>query len=226
MGRRRRKHEAAYPSITYEQRLGATGRTLEGMARDPSVAIAALARLWVDRTAGPEGVRSAYEREREAFEARYGEAVHAAVLFRVAGRFVNQLCPRTFEQAESELRKVAARIQTKEDFEAQVARLSDDPSTRKRGGDLDWVTRGTGVVPHELREALFHVLETGGTIPPQGRLIGPVRMSSGCALLWASERRPSPNWEEMSERVHEELRRRFLEDVMPRESVELTAARE
>ena len=64
---------------------------------------------------------------------------------------------------------------------------------------------------------------TGGTIPEQGRMLGPVRLDSGCALLWASARRPSPSWEEMSERVHEELRRRLLESEMPRESVELLA---
>jgi hypothetical protein len=226
VARRRRKHEAEYPTVTFEQRLGATGRTLDSLRRDPSVAIAALSRLWVDRTAGPEGVRRTYEAEREQFEARYGEAVHAALLFRVAGRFVNDLCPRTFEQAEEELRKLAARVTGQEEFVAQVERLSEEPSTKKKQGDLGWVTRGDARVPRELREALFHLLETGGTIPEQGRSIGPVRLDSGCALLWASARRPSPSWEEMSERVHEELRRRFMEGEMPRESVELVAPNE
>ncbi len=221
VARRRRKHEAEFPTVTFEQRLGATGRTLESLRRDPSVAIAALSRLWVDRTAGPEGVRRAYEEERELFEARYGEAVRAALLFRVAGRFVNDLCPRTFEQAEEELRKLAARVSNHTEFVAQVERLSEEPGTKKQQGDLGWVMRGEARVPKELREALFHLLETGGTIPEQGRLIGPVRLDSGCALLWASARRPSPSWEEMSERVHEELRRRFMERVMPRASVEL-----
>src|SRR5262249_10933841 len=81
LARRRKKHDAEFPTVSFEQRLGATGRTLEGMRNDPSVAIAALSRLWVDRTSGPEGVRSTYEKERERFDARYGEAVHAAVLF-------------------------------------------------------------------------------------------------------------------------------------------------
>jgi len=223
LARRRRKHDAEFPNVTFEQRLGATGRTLESLRRDPSVAIAALSRLWVDRTAGPEGIRRAYEEERELFEARFGEAVRAALLFRVAGRFVNELCPRTFEQAEDELRKLAGRVSSQAEFAAQVERMSEEPGTKKQQGDLGWVTRGEARVPQELREALFHLLETGGTIPEQGRLIGPVRLDSGCALLWASARRASPSWEEMSERVHEELRRRFLEREMPRASVELVA---
>ena len=226
LARRRRKHDAEFPKVTFEQRLGATGRTLESMRRDPSVAIAALSRLWVDRSAGPEGVRRTYEEEREQFEARFGEAVRAALLFRVAGRFVNDLCPRTFEQAEEELRKLAARVTSQAEFVSQVERLSEEPGTKKQQGDLGWVTRGESRVPAELREALFRVLETGGTIPEQGRLIGPVRLDSGCALLWASARRASPSWEEMSERVHEELRRRFLEREMPRASVELLAPNE
>jgi len=226
VARRRKKHEAEYPTITFEQRLGATGRTLDSLRRDPSVSIAALSRLWVDRTAGPEGVRRAYEEERELFESRHGEAVRAALLFLVAGRFVNDLCPRTFEQAEDQLRKLADRVTSQAEFAEQVARVSEEPSTKKQQGDLGWVTRGDARVPRELREALFHLLETGGTIPEQGRMIGPVRLDSGCALLWASARRPSPSWEEMSERVHEELRRRFLEREMPRESVELVSPRE
>jgi hypothetical protein len=226
LARRRAKHDAEYPTISFEQRLGATGRTLDGLRRDPSVAIAALSRLWVDRTAGPEGVRRAYEAERGQFEARHGEAVRAALLFRVAGRFVNDLCPRTFEQAEEELRRLAPRLTSHDEFAAQVERLSEEPGTKKQQGDLGWVTRGDPRVPKELREALFHLLETGGTIPERGRLLGPVRLDSGCALLWASARRASPSWEEMSERVHEELRRRFVEREMPRDSVELLAPHE
>ena len=76
-------------------------------------------------------------------------------------------------------------------------------------------------VPAGLREALFQVLDQGATIPSKGLLIGPVALDSGVALLWASARRPSPSWEEMSERVHEELRRRFLEELMPIDSVVL-----
>jgi hypothetical protein len=223
--RRRARHELEYPGIRFEQRLAATGRTLDGLRRDPSLAIAALTRLWVDRSQGPEGVRSTYERERGLFEARFGEALHAHLLLRVAGRFVNDLCPRTFEQAESELSKQAERCRSLQDFEALVERLSEEPTTRKQRGDLGWVTRGEPRVPAALREALFHFLDTGG-FPADSkeggsRPIGPVRLDGGVALLWVSARRPSPPWEQMSEHVHEELRRRLVEELMPLESVEL-----
>ena len=63
--------------------------------------------------------------------------------------------------------------------------------------------------------------DAGGKIPPGGRVIGPIRLDSGCALLWVSEVRSSPTWEEMAENVHEELRRRFVDELMPRSSVEV-----
>jgi PPIC-type peptidyl-prolyl cis-trans isomerase-like protein len=134
---------------------------------------------------------------------------------------VNDLCPRTFEDAERELERFAERCADAEEFAARAERHSEEPGTRKQRGDLGWVTRGDPRVPAPLREALFHWLDTGGVIPEHGRALGPVRLDSGAALLWVSARRASPPWEEMSEHVHEELRRRFIEEVMPLESVEL-----
>jgi len=226
VARRRTGHQLEFPTITFEQRLGATGRTLETLQRDPSVGIAALSRLWVDRTAGPAGLRATYEEERELFESRYGEAIRAAMIFRVAGRFVNDLCPRTFEAAEAELGRFAERCDGKEEFAELVQRYSEEPNTKKQKGDLGWVTRGDARVPAPLREALFRLLDTGGTLPERGRAVGPVRLDSGVALLWATERRPSPDWEEMKEHVHEELRRRFIEELMPQSSVQLLAGGE
>ena len=60
-----------------------------------------------------------------------------------------------------------------------------------------------------------------GTIPPAGRALPPVRLESGSALLWVGALRESPPWEEMSAHVHEELRRRFLRDVLGPQEVEL-----
>ena len=224
--RRRERHAQEFPQITFEQRLAATGRSLETLRSDPSVAIAALSRVWVDRTAGPEGLRAAYEAERELFEARYGEAIRASLLLRRAGRFVNQLVPRTFDEAERELSEFAAKCNDLATFTELVAKHSEEPGSKKQKGDLGFVTRGETRVPAALREELFRVIDQGGTIPPRGLKLGPVRLDSGVALLWATERRPSPSWEEMSARVHEELRRRLLEELMPQDSVELVDAKE
>jgi hypothetical protein len=221
LGRRRRKHQLEQPAISFEARLGALGRSLDSMRRDPALAIAGLSHLWVDRTHGPEGLRETYEAERSLFEGRFGRAVRAHLLFLVAGRFVNDLNPRTFEMAEDELEGIAERVGDLGDFEALSAQLSEDPTTRENRGDLGWITRGDQRVPAPIRTAAFEFLETGGTVPAGGRTLGTVRLDTGAGLLWVSEVRPSPAWELMSRHVHEELRRRFVEKVMPTGAMEI-----
>lgn len=52
-----------------------------------------------------------------------------------------------------------ARVENGEDFATVAKELSEDSSTRDRGGDLDWVTRGSLLSP-ELEEVVFG-LQTG-----------------------------------------------------------------
>jgi parvulin-like peptidyl-prolyl isomerase len=226
LARRRERHSAEFPAISFEQRLGALGRTVELLRSDPALEIAALSHLWVDRTSGADGLRKTYEAERAFFEGNFGRAAHVHMLFLVAGRFVNELQKRTFEQAEQELGKLAQRIGNLDDFAALSAERSEEPGLRAKKGDLGWVARDDARVPAAARQAVFALLDEGDDLPPGGRLLGPLRIEAGAALLWVSELRASPSWEGMSRFVHEELRRRFLEDVMPRAAVELRAAPE
>ncbi len=221
MQRRRKRHEAEFPAITFEQRVGASGRTVELLRMDPSIQIAALTHLWVDRTTGAEGLRETYEAERSYFEGYFGRAVRTHMLFLVAGRFVNELQKRTFEDADLELERIAGRIGNLDDFVALSSELSEEPTVRSSRGDLGWVTRNNPRVPAPIRKAVFEDLERRAALPAGGRLLGPVRLDAGSVLLWISENRESPSWEGMSEIVHEELRRRFVEDVMPQAAVEL-----
>jgi hypothetical protein len=81
-------------------------------------------------------------------------------------------------------------------------------------------TRGTPGVPEALREATFAELERlGGKLGPDGALIGPIRLQNGVILAQLSNRLPAPTWEIMSQHVHRELRRRFLEETLSRDSV-------
>ena len=49
---------------------------------------------------------------------------------------------------------------------------------------------------------------------PKERLIGPTRTPKGIAVLWLSARRPAPAWASMALHVRQDLRRRFLADVL------------
>jgi hypothetical protein len=219
--RRRRRQAEENPTLSFEQVLGAQGRTLEGLRADPSVRVAALSRLHVDRSFGPQGLRRVYDEERELFEGRHGEAVRTHLIFLVASRYKNQLNPRTFEEAERILADFLRQTGNTSDFAALAEKYSEEPGSRAQSGQLGWVTRSDPRYPPAFCEAVFADLEERPELPAEGRGIGPIRLDAGCAILWVSGHRDSPPWSRMAEHVHEELRRRLLLDVMPGDAVEL-----
>ena len=214
---RRRAEFRADPQnegVTFEQVLAARGLRLDRLDRDPAFVVASLARLWVDRTHGEEGLRATYEAERNGFDDRFGPAVPVSVLFLNAVEVANPLQRTTFEQAEQRLREVAKVINGPEAFAVAAQQYSEDKGTAQNGGRLGYTTRADERMPAELRELAFANQGAG--------LVGPVRLTqgvSGVALLWIGELRPSPGWEVMREHVHNELRKRLIEQTLPLGSV-------
>jgi hypothetical protein len=214
---RRRAEVAAnpeYKGLAYETILGSQGVRAAFMPEDPGVRSAALAHLWVDRTYGADGLRAAYEAERETFDGRYGAARETRVIFLRAAKLTNQLIPRSFEEGERELANLKGQIASLADFERLAKTRSDDTATREQGGLLGWVTNHDERVPVEIR-TLVH----SRGVDDAGPLHGPLRIASGCVLLWVGDKRLAPGWEEMRVYVHAELRRRFVEEVLPEDSV-------
>lgn len=216
---RRREETAAdprYKGLSYEQILSAQGVLLDGLREDPAVVTAALANLWVDRTYGEDGLREAYAEERAWFDGRFGEFREVRAIFLRGAVFKNDVNPRTVEEAEQELARLAQQVGQLEDFERLVLEHSEDTGSKGKGGLLGWVPKGDERVPEVIRQAAFG--EDGRPVG-QGRLVGPVRLPGGVALLWIGATRPAPGWDVMRVEVHRELRRRFLEEALPRESV-------
>lgn len=199
--------------LSFEQLLAAQGLTFEMLRRDPAVRSAALAHLWVERTWGEAGLRRVYDEERVLFDARFGEAYETRAIFLRAAKFTNELNPRTFEDAERELGRLAPQIKSREDFERFAKLRSEDPATRERGGLLGYISAGDENAPEALRTALF--VGGGGA----ERLVGPLRIPAGVLLAWAGQKRPKPGWDLMREYVHNELRRRFVEETLPEADV-------
>lgn len=211
--------DAAFKGLSFEDLLGAQGMTLEGLRRDPALAIAALSDLWMERTYDEEALRKAYEAERAEFEARYGEAARAHAIFLRGAKFRNKWNPRTFEEAQAELEGLKARLTDLPSFVEAARAMSEDPRSKAAGGELGWITRGGEGAPPSVREAVFTRLGTGAALPEGGELIGPVRLENGVTLLWLSERRSAPDWADMRIQVRQELRRRFLAEVVSAEEV-------
>lgn len=221
IGRRRVEVEAnpEFQGVPYEKLLEAQGLSLEALRHDPAIRVAALAHLWVDRSNTDEDLRSVYTAERELFDGRHGAGVETSVLVLNAARYKNELNPRTFEEAESELEALRARIDSPEDFERLAREHSEDPRSRTGGGRIGVVAAGSPGVPSELRDAIFAALDEHPGEEVEGLVLGPVRLQGGCVLVQLGERRPAPTWDEMSAHVHRELRRRFLAERLPPDSV-------
>ena len=221
---RRRREAAADPrnkGLPFEKLLAAQGIAFESLPRDPGVVVSALSKLWVDRAYDAETLKRTYQDERELYDGQFGEAIEVWMLFLRAAQFKNEFNPRSFAEAEAELGRLAAGLRTREEFQKAVQKASEDASTRENGGELGWITAGSRGAPPEVRAEVKRRLALPPT-PAQAAgegLAGPLRTSTGCVLLWLGPRRSAPTWELMAGYVQRELRRRFLEEALPRASV-------
>lgn len=203
--------------IGLDQILAAQGIVVERLVDDPAVRISALSKLWVERSYDAETLKRTYQGERELFDGLHGPAHEVGFLFLRGAAFKNQLNPRTFEEAERELAGYASRARTREEFRELAKQISEDADTKAAGGEIGWVGPLTPKVPREVREEVVRRLALPEG-PAQG-LAGPLRLANGACLVWIGRRRPVPSWEVMSGYVKAELRRRFVEDVLPRSAV-------
>ncbi len=225
---RRREKAAAnprYKGIPFEQILGAQGVDVTKLHLDPAIRVSAWAHLWVDRKYDEAGLRASYQEDRDRYDQQFGEAIETWVHFIRAAEFKNDLNPRDFEGAMREATRLAENISSLPQFQYEIRRSSEDRATREKEGFWGWITQGTAAVDEAARQEIFDALRSGRYDPSapaddeKARLLGPIRGTNGVLLLWLGGRRPAPTWDEMKIRVHSELRRRFLDEVLPKKAV-------
>src|SRR4029450_12719886 len=125
-----------------------------------AIHIAALSQLWAARSLHDEDLRAAYEGEREFFDGRFGEGVAVALIPLNAAENKNALVPRTFEEAEQELTALRARIGGIEDFQRLAKEKSEHLASKARGGQLGVLTRASTLLPPEVRDDVFALLDS------------------------------------------------------------------
>lgn len=223
----RRKEEAAADprnkGVAWERLMVAEGYVIDTIREDPAIRIAALSRLWVDRTIGPEGLKKAYEADRARFDAMYGAAIDTSMLYLRAAQFKNELNPRSFQEAERELETIAKGVGSYEDFQRLARERSEEASLRANSGSLGFVSGGSERIPREIREEVARALATpapaGAGKDPARSLSAPIRLPTGVGLLWLGERRPPPTWDTMAAHVHREMRKKVIDETLQKTAV-------
>ncbi|MFT5052490.1 MAG: hypothetical protein ACI8QZ_003924 [Chlamydiales bacterium] len=219
IGRRRVAAEAnpKYDGLKYEALLGAQGLTLDSVRHDPAIRVAALSRLWLERSHSDDALRDVYAGDRPYFDGLFGEGVEIYVLLLKAARYKNELNPRTFDEADVELTELGDRARGVEDFMRIVKLHSEDPISRENGGRLGVVTRATPLVPEQIRNAAFKLLDSSAD-EVTGQVLGPIHVQGASAMLCLGQRRRAPLWANMKDFVETETRRRFLDErLLPSE---------
>ena len=229
VARRRSEAEAdpSYAGVSFERLLASQGLTPASLAKDPSVLIAALSGLYVDRVYGEDGLRAAYNTDRDYFDGNYGEALGVRVLFLRAARFTNDFIPRTFEMAESDMQQMLSVLESEEEFLA-VSQARSEAQGELAKGALHWMPKLDKQVRSDLVAAAFDRWGGLTELPedPKQRLLGPTRTPKGCVLLWLSSRRPAPAWELMAQQVRQDMRRRFVEDTLKPSEVTISQGKQ
>jgi hypothetical protein len=172
----------ATSGIRWERMLVAQGYVLDSIREDPAIRVAALARLWVDRASGPEGLQRSLRGRARALRRPVRRRDRDLVVFLRGAKFKNDLNPRTFEEVEAELRS-SARDPLRRGLPAPRARALGGRRHARGGGALGWVGAGSERVPaRDPRRGPRGAREAGtrgrGSRPAVS-LDGPVRLATG-----------------------------------------------
>lgn len=212
IAQRRTEAEAdqRYQGISFDALLRAQGLDPQTYGTDPSVRIAALSTLVIDRRHPGAKLEEAYLAEKEYFDGNFGESIRALIVFAAANDQPDGIVKFTREQARVRLREIAAQNTSEPAFAATAARLQQDAGDGIAASDLGRVYRTNQRIDTELRDVVFRLHAEGvrGTSAP-------VELSTGVGLFFIGEHRPTPPFADLAPQVHTELRRRLLVGLLP-----------
>ena len=209
--RRRVPENPAYGGATYEGLLQTQGATLESVRKGTELRLVGLLRLYSREIYGDAWFDALDEEARARLEGEYGTKRRVSWMMIRAVEEKRTEIDLDFAGAAKELDIYAARAQNETQFSQLAERYSEDEASRKRSGELGWISRAStaGVVDPALAENAFRA--------PIGAAYGPFRVSGGMGLAWVHEERDPISEEAFRDEVrrgrHVELRKRVLESI-------------
>jgi parvulin-like peptidyl-prolyl isomerase len=207
--KRRVEENPAYGGATYADLLRTQGATVDSVRKGSELRLAGLLRLYSRKVFDETWFTQLAPDLRQQLENEYGDRRQVSWFFLTASEEKKTEIDLNFAEAAQELQAYATRITDVNSFKAMAEQYSEHDVSRRRKGELGWISRtGAGVDP-KLAEAAFDA--------PVGTIYGPVKVSSGMALIWVHHARPVASEEAFREDVrrgrHVELRKRMLEEI-------------
>jgi parvulin-like peptidyl-prolyl isomerase len=209
--RRRVTENPAYGGATYEGLLQTQGATLESVRQGTELRLVGLLRLYSRVVYGDTWFDALDEAARARLEGEYGTKRRVSWMMIRAVEEKRTEIDLDFVGAAKELDIYAARAQNETQFAQLAERYSEDENSRKRSGELGWISResSAGIVDPALSASAFRA--------PIGSAYGPFRVSGGMGLVWVHEERDPVSEEAFRDEVrrgrHVELRKRVLETI-------------
>lgn len=209
--RQRVAENPAYQGATYEGLLQTQGATIESVREGSELRLAGYLRLYSREVFNGAWFEALSPEARQQLEDEYGTRRRVSWLMVRAVEEKRTEIDLDFDGAAKELEIHAARALNAKQFSQLCERYSEHEESRKRNGELGWITRaGSGAVDPELATAAFQA-------PVNGGAYGPFRVSGGMALVWVHDERQPESEEAFREAVrrgrHVELRQRLLEKM-------------
>jgi PPIC-type PPIASE domain len=207
--RQRVEENPAYGGATYEGLLQTQGATLESIRTGSELRLAGFLRLYSQRLLDDAWFDALEPDVRQELVDEYGEKRHISWILLRANAVKKTEIDLSFAEAAKELDNYATRIQNEKKFAETAEAYSEHEETRRRMGQLGWITKtGAGVDPL-LSAEVFQA--------PIGQVVGPVRVMDGMALFWIHGVRPMNDEASFRREVrrgrHSELRQRIREQM-------------
>ena len=206
---RRVAENPAYGGATYADLLRTQGATIESVRQGSELRLAGYLRLYSREVFNDEWFAQLSPEIHQQLMDEYGDRRHVSWFFLNANEVKKTEIDLDYAQAAEELKAYADRITDAESFALLAEQYSEHDLTRRRRGELGWITKSGAGVDAKLAEAVFDA--------PIGTLYGPVRTAQGMALIWVHQARPLASEEDFRMAVrrgrHVELRKRLLEEI-------------
>jgi hypothetical protein len=203
------KGDPRYKGIGYEQLLKAQGMTLAAMLHSRVFRGQLLQRRLVAHQYPREVLLAEVAQDRRKALDVAGARRQVSVIFARALKEPNALVPRDFAAAAAALQKLQARLQKGEDFEYLARVESDDPASKRAGGDIGWTFRKSDSLPEPVLAAAFALAE--------GAVSAPITASDGVYLVKVVTIEPEPTDDQLIERMREQridgMTRQLLTDA-------------